>query len=505
MNNMKSIYRKLAAIILLFYFFAPGIVLGQNNNVKDHISIKKNYINIDKSGNVLINIDILLNGVEVSSNRQLVLTPIIREGDNRIELPPVVVNGKKRANLYKRSLALGGKSDNTYSVIKASKKKVFTDISYKTSIPYESWMKKASVYMIEDLCGCGGAGEEYVSALIANEIDYLEFKGNFTPYVNFITPQKEDVKKRYEHGWAYIIFEPEKWNILPELYKNSRELEKIKNSLQYVIDEPTTQITSVSIKAYASPEASAEYNLTLSEKRAVALSDYIKRFYNIPAGIFTAKGIGEDWEELERIVSSDSQIEHKSEILRIIRSNSSFDDKEKQLRGIAGGAPWNYLLTNYFPRLRRSDYKIEYNVPHYSVEKGKELLKSKPNMLSLEEMYKIAYSYEESSKQFIDAFLQAANSFPNDKIANMNGAAANILEGNFKEAQKTLEQYESDPNAWNNLGIVYMYRNDFQQAQYYLEKAKAQGITNAVKNLQSLEKVKEQYKAYLQDKAEFDK
>jgi tetratricopeptide (TPR) repeat protein len=500
---MKSEYYKSTIVILLFCFFSAGLY-GQNDNVRNHVSVRKNQLNIVKGSNVVIDFDILLNGVEVSSNRQLVLIPVIKNANKRIELPPVVVNGKKRANLYKRSLALDGKRTDLYSQIKADKKTVFEKISYKTTIPYEPWMKKASVYLIEDLCGCGGAGEEYVKALIANGIDYVEFRGNFVPSVNFIIPAKEEIKKRDEHGEAYIIFEMAKWDILPQLYNNKHELEKIRNSLQYVREEPTTQITSVSIKAYASPEASSDYNLNLSEKRADALADYVRTLYNVPTGILTAEGKGEAWSDLERVVSADSKIEHKSEVLRIIRSNSAFDEKEKQLKGIAGGSTWSYMLNNLFPRLRRSDYRIEYTVPHYTIEKGKELLKSKPNMLSLEEMYRIAYSYEEGSKLFNEVFLQAVKSFPDDKIAILNAATADILAGNFQKAKEILVQYESDPDAWNSLGLVYMYQNNFQQARYYLEKARDHGLNNADENLHSLEKVKEQYKTYLQEKADFE-
>jgi hypothetical protein len=500
---MKSGYSKFNIAILLFSFLTISLY-GQDNNVRDHVSVRKNHLHVNKTGNVLVDLDIVLNGVEISSDRQLVLTLVLKGTDKRIELPPVVVNGKKRANLYKRSLALGGKHDNTYSVIKADKKTVFMKIPYKTTISYEPWMKNASVYLTEDLCGCGGAGEEYVSALIANGIDYAEFRGNFVPSVDFIIPGKEAIKNRDEHGEAYIIFKTDKWDILPRLYNNSRELEKIKSSLQYVREEPTTQITSVSIKAYASPEAPYDHNLALSERRAGALSDFVQNIYHVPAGILTAKGMGEAWSDLEKSVSSDSKIEHKSEVLRIIQNNSSYDEKERQLKEIAGGAPYNYMLKNLFPRLRRSDYRIEYTVPHYTVEKGKELLKSKPNMLSLEEMYQIAYSYEEGSKPFNDVFLKALESFPEDRIANLNAATANILAGNFHEAQKALDRYESDPDAWNSLGLVYIYLNNFQQAQFYLEKASARGAANAKENLQSLDKVKEQYKTYLREKEDFE-
>jgi len=500
---MKSRYCKPAIVIFFFCLFILNLY-GQNNNVKDHVSVQKKQVQINKNGNVLVNLDILLNGVEVSSNKQLVLTPFISNENNKVELPRVVVNGKSRANLYKRSLVLSGKRDNSFSVIKATNKKVNTKIPYSATTPYQSWMKTASVYLTEDLCGCGGTGAEYVNALITKGIDYAGFNGNFAPSVNFILPQKEEIKIRDEHGEAYVIFQTSKWDILPRLYNNSRELEKIKNSLQYVREEPTTKITSVSIKAYASPEAPYDYNMNLSKNRAKALADFVRSHDNVPAGILSYDGLGEDWVNLEKAVSADPKINYKSDILRIIRNSSSYDEKEKQLKELAGGSPYNYMLNNIFPRLRRADYKIEYTVPPYSVEKGKELLKSKPNMLSLEEMYKVAYSYEEGSKPFINAFLQAAKSFPDNPIAQINASTANILEGNFSEAQKTLEQYESNPDAWNSLGLLYMYTNDFQKAQYYLEKAAGRGMKSAKDNLRSLDQIKEQYKTYLREKAEFE-
>ena len=500
---MKSGNCKSIVAILFFCFFVLHLN-GQNNNVRDHVTVRKNQVHIIGDGNVLVDLEITLNGVAVSSSNQLTLTPVIRgENNYRVELPPVIVNGKSRANLYKRSLSLGG-SNMAHSVITANPKTVFKTIPYRATTRYAPWMKNASVYLIQDLCGCGGGGEEYVSTMVANGIGFAEFKANFVPFANFIQPQKEDVKKRDEHGEAYIVFETAKWDILPRLSNNSRELEKIRNSLQYVRDEPTTQITAVLIEAFASPEAPYDYNMNLSRNRANALADYVRNTYNVPAGILTYRGMGEDWASLEEAVNADMTIPSRTDILRIIRNNSSYDEKENQLKALAGGSPYNFLLTNLFPRLRRADYRIEYTVPPYSLEKGKELLQSKPNMLSLEEMYQIALTYEGGSAAFNNAFLQAAKAFPNDRIARLNGATANILEGNYQEARQVLEQYLTDPDAWNSLGLVYMYLNNFQQAQYYLERARERGIGAAQENLRSLEKVREQYSVYIREKLEFE-
>jgi tetratricopeptide (TPR) repeat protein len=220
-------------------------------------------------------------------------------------------------------------------------------------------------------------------------------------------------------------------------------------------------ITGISIRAYASPEGTYEENLALSKKRAKALLDYIRGKYRLSAQLKVfSEGYGEDWDRLVDLIKADPKVENRTQIMDIIRRVDIFDGREKQIMDIAGGRPYLYMLDKLFPLLRRSDYRIEYTVPSFSVEKGIQLLKIKPSMLSPEEMYLIANIYEQGSEAFNEVFKMAGKTYPDD------------------------------PSVWNNLGIIYMSESRLDEAEQYLQKAKEQGIKEAAHNLRILEELR---------------
>jgi outer membrane protein OmpA-like peptidoglycan-associated protein len=53
------------------------------------------------------------------------------------------------------------------------------------------------------------------------------------------------------------------------------------------------QCSKVSIRGYTDSTGKAEYNQKLSEKRAIAVKDYLES-HGVPAGILAAEGFGEE-------------------------------------------------------------------------------------------------------------------------------------------------------------------------------------------------------------------
>ena len=404
---MKFKYYNIAAIVV-FLFSISFTAYGQSK-ISSRIVVKTNQLQKSKNG-VLIDCNILLNGVEISTNNQLTLTPVIRSSNGQnVELAPVIINGNNRNRLYKRSLRLNGleKDPAVHAVIQAPKKAVSLTIPYQVTVKYEPWMKNASVYLIGDLCGCAGSKRDYTEKLIAERIGFpaMENFNNYKPRVNFIVPPREAIKQRAENGEAYLIFERGKWEIIPNLFNNKTELAKIDQSLQYIKEESTTQITGVFIQAYASPEGKFDNNLVLSKHRAKALLDYVQTKHTFSAKVNVHyEGLGEDWTHLVELIKKDPKVENKEQVLKIIESVDIFDGREKQLMDLNGGRPYLYMLDKLFPLLRRSDYRIEYTVPSFSLEKAKQLLETKPSMVSLEEMYLIAGTYEIGSESFNHVF-----------------------------------------------------------------------------------------------------
>ena len=484
---MKNIRHFLAAIVF-FLLFLSLPAYGQDN-LLNCFDMKLNQVRRDRD-KLLIEGTILLEGMRVSSNNQLTVTPVIRAtNENVFYLAPIVVNGKSRHKLYNRSLILQGKTTdaNVHSVMKANAKYLNRSIPYRAIIAYQPWMKNASMFVVADLCGCGGSNKDHLEKQIGPSIDL----GQHAPQANLVVPLHEDLKRRSETGAAYLIFQQSKWDILPALFNNREELDKIDKSLKYIAEEPTATITGIYIKAYASPEGPFDSNLRLSELRAKALLDYIRQKYTLPNNITVfSEGYGEDWDHLVELIKQDPAVENRDQILQIISSVNVFDGREKQIMDLSGGRPYRYMLEKLFPLLRRSVYQIEYAVPEFAMEKAEQILETKPNMLSLEEMYGIADSYVKGSAQYNRVFKIAGQTYPNDPIACVNAAAIAIWEKDFATAKQFIEKWSNHPAAWNNLGIVRMSELRLEDAEQYLLNAKAEGISEAIVNLEILKQLK---------------
>jgi tetratricopeptide (TPR) repeat protein len=497
------LYISLAACAIFAHF--PK-TYGQDE-VWDNLFVKSGIARLE-GDHVTVKFDIILDDYPLPANGQLVLTPFISDGKgNEAALPEVVVNSRRRDNIYRRMLRLNRKDNAAYRVIRVQSGKAKGTVSYNSQIGYEKWMNNASVYLYADLCGCGDASFDVPGIIVIEKLTLPQvpvFEFTYTPQVTFIRPPKEVTKKREESGTAYIMFHTGQSVIRPELFNNRLELEKIAASINYVKDEPAARITSISIEAYSSPEGTYQSNLELSERRANALREYVARYFGVSSYLIRSEGMGEDWAGLVKLIEADPGVESRMEALYIIREIDIFAGREKQLMDLSGGRPYRYMLSRLFPRLRRSDYRIEYTVPGFTIERGKELLVTRPGMLSLEELYIIADSYEKGSDAFNNVFEVAVRQYPENTEANLNAAAARLLGGDAERAGDILANYTDSPQAWNNLGVLMMKRRQLDEAEDYLSRAYASGVEEAALNLDILEELREAVADYDAARQDYD-
>lgn len=79
-----------------------------------------------------------------------------------------------------------------------------------------------------------------------------------------------------------------------------------------------------------------------------------------------------------------------------------------------------------------------YTVRPFSIEEAKEILKTKPQQLSLQEMFLVAQTYEPGSPEFNEVFDIAVRLFPDDETANLNAACTDLQKGDLTSAEKHL-------------------------------------------------------------------
>ena len=224
-------------------------------------------------------------------------------------------------------------------------------------------------------------------------------------------------------------------------------------------------ITGISIKGYASPEGSYANNERLAKGRSEALLAYVRERYGLDGVDTEASYEAEDWQGLEARMER-SSMPAREALLDVIR-DASIDDpdrREEKLRGVDGGEPYRYLLKEIYPALRHSDYKVSYTIRPISVEEAKELIYSDPKQLSLDEMFRVAQTYETGSAEFKEVFEIAVRMYPDDPVSNLNAANSALLNGDSAAARRYLAKAQEGPERRLAEGVASWLEGDTDRA-----------------------------------------
>ena len=144
------------------------------------------------------------------------------------------------------------------------------------------------------------------------------------------------------------------------------------------------------------------------------------------------------------------------------------------------------MLDTWYPALRRSDYTVSYTVRPFTTEEAKEIIYTNPKLLSTQEMYLVAQTYETGSKEFNEVFEIAVRMFPEDRTANYNAACSAIERGDYEEAEKYLAKAGDTAHAANARGVMAMRQGDDEAALRYFEQARKGGLPEAQRNIDLL-------------------
>ena len=119
-----------------------------------------------------------------------------------------------------------------------------------------------------------------------------------------------------------------------------------------------------------------------------------------------------------------------------------------------------------------------------SDEQLKDVIKTTPEKMSLNQMYRVARMYPEDSDEFNEVMLTALRYYPRDQIAITNAATAAINRGEYERAKELLAKAQNTPAVNNLYGIIATAEEDYDTARRYFEKAA--GNPNAERNLDLL-------------------
>jgi outer membrane protein OmpA-like peptidoglycan-associated protein len=242
----------------------------------------------------------------------------------------------------------------------------------------------------------------------------------------FVVPDPEGYKQRTDSLRADIEFVFDVSQLDPRYRNNADELRRLNMSMGDISRSRHTKITSIDIVGFASPEGSEEYNIPLSERRAESVKEYLEVSTGVSDVYFSTRGEGERPDGLRALVV------------------------------------------------------VNYTVEPLSLENIERALRTSPQMLSVEEMFRLAWTFEPESDEYREIFEIAAATFPDDDDVNINAAGASLLHGDADGAMRYLERCRDKTLAWwNNLGIVFFLRGEMERAAAAFINAEEAGVENA--------------------------
>lgn len=479
--------------ILSFVFvLAAGVpVWGQTSYLSEIKIVDREVVKTgDRQANVKMTLS--LDGLDIKNQHSLCVVPVIlsADGSQEQELPCVVINGKVRDKVLQRTEAFEHIDFNPGAVAKVRRKNgTAQSIEYDASVPFKRWMIGGNLQLRGYVTGCAQC----------NDGDETATTGDIFPpmtpvyYSPFIQPKEETVKRRSETRSARLQFRQDSHRIDPRYKNNRAELDTVRNSIALVENNNDLTITGIYVTGYASPEGTFAYNMKLSERRAKAFTEYMKDdLKEVNPQVYHVDWKGEDWAGLREEVVKHPDLFKSEEVLDII--DNCGDDKdacEEQLKALVPPEIYQRLLNEMYPAVRRNEYRIEYNVRHFTVAEGREMIKIHPELMSVSEIQQVADSYGKGSPEYVDCLVRGAQAYPNDVTA-VNNAALALMEANrTDEAIRLLDNAPAEGELLNMRGVVYIKAGELEKAVQAFSEAQAKGYPQAGENLSQLKEYME--------------
>lgn len=415
----------------------------------------------------------------IPSNESVILIPQLSDSlDNFIQLPSIYINGRKQHIVYQRETARKEKDSEALKRRNGS----LQTVRYLRSIPFSAWMRRASLHLIEKECGCGVP--RHTDSTYLTRLNMLPA---IHPQVAFITPQVEERKLREESGRAFLDFPLNETIIYPEYRNNPAELNKITHSIDLIRNDTNVVISHIDIHGYASPEGPYANNERLARERTRTLKEYVCSQYTFSDTLFTTHYTPEDWDGFIRLLT-DTVLPHREDLLHIAGGKDSPDRKEQKIRK-RYPEEFDFMLRQWLPALRHSDYTIHYVVRPFTVEQAKEVFGSNPKNLSIEEMFRIAQTYPTGSPEYSKVLMTAVSLNPENPTANLNAACISLAQGDTRSGRLYLEKTADGPEKTLLQGVLHMLDGEYVEAEALLRKAEEAGLPQATENLKILREI----------------
>ena len=341
-----------------------------------------------------------------------------------------------------------------------------TSFSYSSTIPYQKCMEEG-VIKVRVLAKKGDKEEELYSDKIADGTV-------ITPYLIQLDDQVIAAKDAFQRITSHNMDAVINFNKGQATVKSSELKDQdIVDLMDFALDattNPRREMKSINVQSYASPEGEIDKNENLAKDRAEsAKAAVVKKMKKMKfeAGqadtFYSLDPKGEDWSGFKTEVEKTTH-EDKELILRVLQMTTDLNKREQEIRNMA--KTYTFLEKEVLPQLRRSQLSLSYDKVGFSDEELKELSKTNPDTLNVEELLFTATLYDDLSEQ-LRVYSEALRLFPNDWRTANNVGYVQYLQGDLDAAGTSFEkasQASENETVNNNIGAVAHMKGDRERA-----------------------------------------
>ncbi|WP_321332221.1 DUF3868 domain-containing protein [uncultured Bacteroides sp.] len=435
-------------------------------------------------------LDVDYEGLKLSPDESLTVTPVLKAPGKQVELLPIIILGRERQRVDHRHEVLAGttasrtQKEAPHALVVENDENRFHRFVYKTTVPFEDWMRNGVLLFRSRECGCNGKPAEVYEDKIVEGFTipdpevYPLVKGidaRLLSLVSILTPPADAdtlhvVRGRIPFGTAshdYEVYYP------------------LRDAVRAVQQQAGVTLTKVILTGYGSPAGDFRKNNRKGLSAALSLKEYLVG--RSVAGKISPEvaWVAEDWDSIRSLVQSSDML-FREATLDIIDHVEVSKGREDMLKELAGGVPYRYLSKRIFPKVRRVEYEICYVRTPLNVADSRHLMETGSRLLSQHEFFSVASSYPRGTAEYNDALDLIARLYPDSPEANINAAAVALYKRDTKRARHYLERFATLPMAYNNMGLLCLLEGNNDKAEVYLQMAAAAGVSQAAEALKQL-------------------
>ena len=384
----------------------------------------------------------------------LVVTPVLKSGDQELLGEPVTYVGEKAKE---NGTVVNCNEGGTYR--------------QHASFPYNASMDKNTKLFLRFEAKVGKKAVELPDMLVAEGLNTTAKNVTASDNKPQVTADKfQRVIQQMQE--ADILFLIQQANL-----RNSETTSQQMKDLQEAIKEANANerkaIHSLEVAGYASPDGAQALNEKLAKNRQDVAQKFLakdlkknKISQNIESNI-----TAEDWDGFKAALEN-SNIQDKELVLRVLSMYSDPEEREAQIKNIA--AAYKNIADEILPALRRSRLILTTDLIGKSDDEITALAKNDPAALTVEELLYAATLTQDRAEK-IRIYKLVTEQFPNDFRGYNNLGMVYLEEGNVAEARrcftKALQIEPNNPDVNYNAGVAAMADGDLKKAEEHLGKA----------------------------------